>query len=145
MQRRIYPVVFLVLSAMATVMAASPPAGAQSTDDPYSIMRPEQTGKTPQPLEPRLAPKYKSPRGTRQHVTQPPPAEARPLQRAQTPPPIVVPETGRVLPNLPVLPGAGPSGAETGQDRALRCAHQAGVYGDAAGDRNTYINTCINQ
>lgn len=118
---------------------------AQAAEDPYSIMRPEPSGKSPQPVEPWLAPKYQSPRGTRQHVTRPPPAAPPPRQRAQTPPPIVVPQTGRVLPNLPVLPGAGPGGAETGQDRAARCAQQAGVYGDAAGDRNTYINTCINQ
>ncbi len=141
MPRRIYPVILLVLSAMA----AAPLACAQSTDDPYSIIRPEPTGKTPQPVEPWLPPKYKSPRGTRQHVTQPPPADAPSQWRAQTPPPIFVPQTGRVLPNLPVLPGAGPSGAETGQDRASRCAQQAGVYGDATGDRTTYINSCINQ
>jgi hypothetical protein len=59
------------------------------------------------------------------------------------PPPIAVPETGRVLPNLPAAPGSG--GIESGQDRAARCAHQAGVYGPAAGDRGTYIRTCINQ
>jgi hypothetical protein len=131
----------IFLAFMALIAAAN----AQSADDPYSIIRPEPTGKTPRPVEPWLPPKYQSPRGTRQHVTQPSPAEALPQRRAQTPPPIVVPETGRVLPNLPVLPGAGPGGAETGQDRAVRCAHQAGVYGDAAGERNTYINTCINQ
>ena len=133
----------IILLALLTVIAAA--ANAQSPDDPYSIIRPEPTGKTPLPVEPWLPPKYKSPRGTRQHVTQPPPAEAPPQLRAQTPPPIFVPQTGRVLPNLPVMPGAGPSGAETGQDRALRCAQQAGVYGDATGDRTTYINSCINQ
>ena len=36
-------------------------------------------------------------------------------------------------------------GVETYQDRAARCAHQAGVYGQAAGDRNAYIGSCINQ
>jgi hypothetical protein len=50
-----------------------------------------------------------------------------------------------VLPNLPTVPGAGPGGRETFQDRASRCAHQAGVYGQAAGDRNSYMGTCINQ
>jgi hypothetical protein len=63
----------------------------------------------------------------------------------QVPPSLYVPETGRVLPNLPSLPGAGVGGVETGQDRALRCAHQAGVYGAAAGDRNAYIGSCVNQ
>ena len=53
---------------------------------------------------------------------------------------------GRVLPNLPAVPGAGPGGGETGQDRAVRCAHQAGVYGQAAGDRGTPMSgTCINE
>ena len=134
------PVILIALLAVFVATAVH----AQTVDDPYTIMRPEPTGKRPPPPEPWLPPKYKSPRGTRQHVTHPRPAET-PQRRAQTPPPIVVPQTGRVLPNMPVLPGAGPGGAETGQDRALRCAHQAGTYGDAAGDRNTYINTCINQ
>ncbi len=61
------------------------------------------------------------------------------------PPPIVVPQTGRVLPNLPTVAPSGPHGTETYQDRAARCTHQAGVYGQAAGDRSTYINSCINQ
>jgi hypothetical protein len=43
------------------------------------------------------------------------------------------------------LPGAGPGGAETGQDRALRCGHQAGVYGEQAGNREAYVGGCINQ
>jgi hypothetical protein len=38
-----------------------------------------------------------------------------------------------------------PGGAETYQDRAARYAHQAGVYGQAAGDRNAYVDSCINQ
>ncbi len=65
--------------------------------------------------------------------------------RPQTPPPLYVPETGRALPNLPTI-GAGPGGAETSQDRAARCAHQAGVYGpNATGNPNSYIGGCINQ
>jgi hypothetical protein len=70
---------------------------------------------------------------------------AEPPRRADVPPPIYVPETGRLLPNLPALPGAGPGGRETGQDRALRCQHQAGVYGDATGNREAYVGGCINQ
>jgi hypothetical protein len=46
---------------------------------------------------------------------------------------------------MPTLSPSGPGGRETYQDRAARCAHQAGVYGAAAGDRGTYIGTCINQ
>ena len=57
----------------------------------------------------------------------------------------LVPETGRVLPNLPTVSGSGADGAETSQDRAVRCAHQAGVYGQAAGNPSAYIGSCINQ
>jgi len=113
------------------------PAYAQSGDDRYTIMRPE-------PPEPWLPPKYKSPRGTRQHIVTPEPLNVPPSQYA-VPPPLYVPQTGQVLPNLPGVTGAGQSGRETSQDRALRCANQAGVYGAAAGDRNTYVNSCINQ
>ena len=68
-----------------------------------------------------------------------------PPVRAAVPPPIVVPETGRVLPNLPTVSGSGVNGAETSQGRAMRCGHQAGVYGQAAGNPSTYIGSCINQ
>lgn len=118
-------------------MASALPAHGQSDDERTTIMKPEKP-------EPWLAPKYKSPRGTVKHVVTPRPAPA-PQRRNPVPPPIYVPETGRVLPNLPTVSGAGPGGAETSQDRAARCAHQAGVYGPAAGDRNAYIGSCINQ
>ncbi len=116
-------------------LAASWPAHAQSADDGYSIMRPE----------PGVIPKYKSPRGTRQHVVAPQPIPEQPPSQYTVPPPLYVPQTGQVLPNLPSVTGAGPNGRETSQDRALRCANQAGVYGSAAGDRNTYVGGCINQ
>jgi hypothetical protein len=61
------------------------------------------------------------------------------------PPPLYVPQTGQVLPNMPTISGAGPRGAETSQDRAVRCANQAGVYGAAAGNPSGYIGSCINQ
>lgn len=127
----------LIGSLALTLAVLAMPAQAQSDDERYTIM-------TPEKREPWLAPKYKSPRGMRQHVTTPQPAPV-PQPRVQVPPPIYVPETGRVLPNLPVISGSGPQGAETAQDRAARCAHQAGVYGQAAGDRNAYIGSCINQ
>ena len=70
-----------------------------------------------------------------------PQIEAAP-RRPVSPPPLYVPETGRMLPNLPA---SGP-GAETSQDRAARCAHQAGVYGPSAtGNPAGYIGSCINQ
>jgi hypothetical protein len=46
---------------------------------------------------------------------------------------------------MPTVSPSGPGGRETYQDRAVRCAHQAGSYGANAGDRGTYIGTCINQ
>jgi hypothetical protein len=121
-----------------TVLLPAVPAYAQSDEERYTIMRPEKP-------EPWLAPKYKSPRGTRQHVVIPQPSTV-PQPRAVVPPPLFVPQTGQSLPNLPAATGAGPRGRETSQDRAVRCAHQAGVYGPAAtGDRNSYIGSCINQ
>ena len=113
------------------------PAHAQTDDDRYTIMRPEKP-------EPWLAPKYKSPRGTREHRVTPRPVPA-PQPRAAVPPPLYVPQTGRLLPNLPTPAPSGAQGTETYQDRAARCAHQAGVYGAAAGDSSAYINSCINQ
>lgn len=136
--------------AIVVVLVPRLAARAQTVDDPYNIMRPEPGTKQPKPSEPNssepwLAPKYQSPRGTPQHVKRS--RTSLPLMQAapQTPPPIYVPDTGRLLPNLPALPGAGVGGAETGQDRALRCAHQAGVYGQAAGNREAYVGGCINQ
>jgi hypothetical protein len=133
-------IILLVLSVMATV-----PARAQ-TDimrDDFGIMVPEKGYKPSRP-EPWLAPKYKSPRGTVKRANLPK-SKIVPVPNATLPPPIVVPSTGQVLPNLPTVPGAGRGGAETFQDRAARCTHQAGVYGQAAGDRGTYVGTCLNQ
>src|SRR5690242_1462443 len=134
----------MIVLVVLAVVSAAPAYGYDIMSDDYSIMVPEK-GARPKLPEPWLAPKYKSPRGTVKHVT-------IPKSRIVTPPvtqvpqtPIIVPQTGRALPNLPSISGSGPGGAETSQDRAVRCAHQAGVYGQAAGDRGTYIGTCINQ
>ena len=130
MPHRSWLLAFLALAAIAPAF----PAHAQSDDDRYTIMRPE----------PWLPPKYKSPRGSIEHVVIPQPA--RPLSSpAAEPPPLYVPQTGRTLQNLPNPAPSGPHGQETFQDRAARCAHQAGVYGQAAGNTSTYINSCINQ
>jgi hypothetical protein len=124
---------FALIVLMAIALAA--PVRAQSNDDArYNIMTPE----------PWLPPKYKSPHGSTQHVVIPSPAPALPPPAA-VPPPLYVPQTGRLLPNLPALAPSGPNGSETYQDRAARCANQAGVYGQAAGDRGAYIGSCINQ
>ena len=133
----------MVLLAL-TLVASALPAHAQSDDERYTIMRPEKGTKPARPepnSEPWLAPRYQSPRGTPEHVVIPR-SVSPPQPSAPVPPLLYVPQTGRVLQNLPV-PGSG--GRETMQDRAARCAHQAGVYGQAAGDRNAYIGSCINQ
>jgi hypothetical protein len=122
------------LALVALVLFAPVSAYAQSDGGSYDIMRPE----------PWLPPKYQSPRGLPQQVKPVRPMEAPP-RAANPPPPIVVPQTGAVLPNMPTLSPSGPGGRETYQDRAVRCAHQASAYGEAAGDRTNYINTCINQ
>jgi len=122
---------------MLTAISLVTPVFAQSDDDRYNIMRPEVPDQS-------VPPKYKSPRVLPQHVVIPHPSSV--LQhRPAIPPPIYVPQTGQLLPNLPSVSGAGPRGTETSQDRAVRCAHQAGVYGPAAGEHNAYIGGCINQ
>ncbi len=135
----------IMLLALTAVLAG--PVRAQTNNsilgDDYSIMKPEKGARPARP-EPWLAPKYKSPRGTVKHVVIPRSTAIQP-PNTTVPPPIVVPQTGQVLQNLPTVQGSGPRGAETYQDRASRCAHQAGVYGQAAGDRNAYVGTCINQ
>jgi hypothetical protein len=133
----------IVLFALAAILPAVPALAQQDFNSRYSIMAPE-PGSKPDPPQPWLQPKYKSPHGTRQHVRIPRTAPV-PQARIGAPPPIYVPQTGRSLPNLPTLNGAGPNGAETYQDRAARCANQAGIYGSAAGSPSTYINSCINQ
>jgi hypothetical protein len=132
----------IILLAFAAIVAA-PPTRAQSDGDRYNIMRPEPGRPAEQP-EPWLPPKYKSPRGTRQHIVTPRPIEVPQLSNT-TPPPLYAPRTGLPLPNLSTISGSGPGGRETSQDRAARCVNQAGVYGSAVGDRNSYIGSCINQ
>jgi hypothetical protein len=119
-------------SILALALAVAAPAFAQ--DDymgRYNIMQPE----------PGVPPKYKSPRGSTEHVTIPPSTQV-PLSRTIVIPPLVIPQTGQVVPNQPLLAPSGPNGTETYQDRAMRCATQSGSYG---GDRTAYIGTCINQ
>jgi len=119
----------MIASAIAAVAA---PSHAQIDDDGrYTIMRPE----------PGVPPKYKTPRGSTEHVRIPPSTQA-PLPQAAVPPLLVIPQTGQVVPNQPVLAPSGPNRTETHQDRAVRCATQAGTYG---GDRAAFVGTCINQ
>jgi len=135
-------IVRCAVALVPIVVAAASPAPAEEGPR-TTIMRPEPGLHAAAP-EPWLAPRYRSPRGTREQVVIP---RSHPLTqpRGAVPPPIVVPETGRALPNLPTPSPSGPHGTETYQDRAVRCAHQAGLYGDAAGNRAAYIGSCINQ
>jgi hypothetical protein len=127
------------------VIAAVAAAPVLAADDIYNIMKPE-PGARSATSEPWLAPKYESPRGTIQRPVSPRPPRVETRRIPDVPPPIVVPQTGRSLPNIPpVVPGAGVGGRETSQDRATRCTHQAGMYGAQAGDRSSYITTCVNQ
>ena len=59
------------------------------------------------------------------------------------PPSLDVPQTGQTFQNLPTLSGSGPGGAETFQDRAARCANEAGVSGQAT--TGSVIGSCVNQ
>jgi hypothetical protein len=125
----------IALVVLSAIVAA--PSHAQTSNilgDNYSIMVPEKGSKPARP-EPWLAPKYKSPRG--KYVTIPK-STIVPIPNVAVPPPIIVPQTGRVLPNLPTASGSGRGGAETYQDRAARCAHQAGVYGQAGRPQHLY-------
>jgi hypothetical protein len=123
--------------------ALATPAAAQSDilSDHYQIMVPEKGSKLEQP-EPWLAPKYQSPRGTVQHVRIPKSKTVRPPS-ATDPGYVYVPQTGQTFQNLPSLPGSGRGGAETFQDRVIRCAHQAGVYGQVGANRGSYMGSCL--
>ena len=109
--------------------------------DDYSIMAPEKGSRVQEP-EPWLAPKYRSPRGTVKSVIIPKSEIVSPPS-ASAPPPVFVPQTGQTFQSLPTLPGSGPGGAKTFQDRAASCAHQAGVYGQATS--GSFMGACVNQ
>jgi hypothetical protein len=109
--------------------------------DDYSIMTPEKGARVQEP-EPWLAPRYKSPRGTVKSVVIPKSTIVTPPS-ASVPPSVFVPQTGQTFQNLPTVAGSGPGGAETFQDRAARCAQQAGVYGQATS--GSYMGACVNQ
>ncbi len=143
---------FSLLLALAFGM---PALAAESASDggTISIMKPEPVA----PAKKKSTKAHKARRGSSNPVYPaplprpqaplplPPPKVATP-HRPNVPPPLYVPQTGRLLPNIPPAVGAGPGGRETFQDRAARCAHQSGVYGaNATGDPGSYIRSCINQ
>jgi hypothetical protein len=131
------------LAALVFVAFGPAIAHAQSEDERYNIMRAE-PGRRPALPTPWLPPKYKSPRGSKQHVT-PLRRPRAPDVRVSEPPLLVVPQTGQVLPNIRTLSPSGPNGTETFQDRATRCVQQSGIYGARAGDPAAYVGTCVNQ
>jgi hypothetical protein len=161
-------IVLIVLSA-ALATAATPAQTRNILSDNYSIMVPEKGFKQKQKVseqkaskekvsklkvsklkvskqkvskreqsEPRLAPKYKSPSGTEQQVRIPQSKIVNP-PRASGSGSVYVPQTGQTFQNLPT-PGRG---IETSQDRATRCTHQAGVYGQTGSARGAYMGSCL--
>jgi hypothetical protein len=78
---------------------------------------------------------FASPALAQSQITTPP--------NTAVPPPLFVPQTGQTFQNLPTLSGSGPDGAETFQDRAVRCIHGAGVSGQAT--TGNVIGSCVNQ
>lgn len=123
------------------------PALAYAQDKPmgWVIMKPE-PGRPQEVPQPWIAPTYKSPRGSRQHVKMPRHRSHVETSHVSTPPPpMLVPQTGQVLPNIRTLSPSGPRGTETFQDKATRCLHQSGMYGSRAGDPAAYVGACVNQ
>ena len=148
--RRIYPVtvmrdrsmIMLIVLSAALATPAVAQAGNILSDD-YQIMVPEKgspqrKAATREVPEPWLAPKYKSPRGTVKQVHIPKSKIVSPPQAAD-PGSVYVPQSGRTFQNLPT-PGRG---TETFQDRAIRCTHQAGVYGQTGSARGSYMGSCL--
>jgi hypothetical protein len=133
-------IVLLLLAADIPSVSAQSPSNAGVPN----IMTPEQPTQQPKKRRGSSSIVYPIPLPAPQGFSPPPTQQVVIPRSPEMPPALVVPETGRVLPNLPMI-GSGPGGAETSQDRAVRCAHQSGVYGDAAGNRNAYIGSCINQ
>ena len=137
--------IMLIFLSAALATPALAQTGSILGDD-YQIMVPEKGSKRqaskPEQPEPWLAPKYKSPRGTVQKVRIPKSKIVRPPS-ATDPGYVYVPQTGRTFQNLPSLPGSGPGGAQTFQDRAIRCTHQAGVYGQVGANRGSYMGGCL--
>jgi hypothetical protein len=137
----------IVAIALALAGPAFPAMAAGDNDGNISIMVPEKGAPTKKkahkarrgssnPVYPIPLPRPQAPQAVPQIHN------ARP--HTKTPPPLYVPQTGRLVPNQPVA-GSGLGGKETFQDRAARCVNQAGVNSATAGDRSAYIRGCVNQ
>jgi hypothetical protein len=134
---------FITALGLMTVLAPAL-VHAQSEDERYNIMRAE-PGRPYEMPTPWLPPSYTSPRGSKQHVTPLRRPRSLDLRVSEPPPPMLVPQTGQVLPNIRTLSPSGPNGTETFQDKATRCVQQSGMYGARAGDPGAYIGGCVNQ
>lgn len=131
----------LILAMLAAAALLAPAVGRAQTNGDYNIMAPE-PGRPQELPTPWLPPKYKSPRGSHNRVVPVPKQQPR-YVRPVTPPPLVVPQTGQVVPQAPILSPSGPHGTETFQDKASRCVAQSSAPG--AGNPAAYVGTCVNQ
>ena len=129
-----------MMAVLLLAIVAPAVAHAQANDD-YTIMAPE-PGRPQELPTPWLPPKYKSPRGSHNRVVPVPQQRPRYVE-PRTPPPLVVPQTGQVVPQAPIVAPSGPHGTETFQDKASRCVGQSSAPG--AGNPNAYVGTCVNQ
>jgi hypothetical protein len=139
-----------LIMLLATTLAAPALAAEPADSGTISIMKPEP--KTAPRVHKHAKKKSRKARGSSNPVYPAPlprPQKPAPVPRLQAAPPrgrnvppaLLVPQTGLLLPNLPPA-----GGSETLQERSVRCAHQAGVYGPAlTGDQGSYIRSCINQ
>ena len=134
MKREPSMIMLMCLSAVLATPSLAQTSNILSND--YQIMVPEK-GYIPSQPEPWLAPKYRP--GTVETVRIPKPKTVHPA-RSLDPGYVYVPQTGRTFQNLPTLPGSGPGGAQTSQDRRMNCIHQAGVYGQTGG---SYMGSCF--
>src|SRR5258708_3278000 len=95
---------WLKAATVSFFLAGPLPVHAQIADDPYSIMQPEPGTPPPQHKTRRGSsnPVYPTPLPKPQ-VYNPPASQTVVTPRpANVPPPYVVPQTGQVLPNLPM-------------------------------------------
>jgi hypothetical protein len=142
MRRFVTVTAALVLGLMAAGTISQ--AHAQAANDPYRVLSVPPLVQ-PQPTTPWVQPVLPSDPSLHNTRIPPAPTTVPRLRATNVPPPIYVPETGLSLPNERAISGSGPGGKETYQDRAARCADQAGNYGPLAGDRSAYIGMCVNQ
>jgi hypothetical protein len=129
---------WLGMLALMTLLVA--PADAQNRNQgyPHSIMAPE----------PGTFPGVIPPRRSMAHPLTPskPPRRSAPRRATipQAAPPIVVPGVATPIPNLqPVPRGSVPGGgAETFNDRAIRCSQQSSMFNVPTTSVSSYMHSC---